>query len=59
MNCQLDSGWCLGKPKAGVIPDREELVEAVGEIIEIGGVGVCWGVGVGACERKGRLGCRP
>jgi len=51
VNCQLYSGWRLGKRKPGVIPDGEGLVEVAGEGIEIRGVGLCWGVGVGA--RKG------
>ena len=46
MNCQLYSGWCLGKRKPGIIPDGEGLVEAAGESIEIGGVGLHRGVGV-------------
>jgi len=48
VNCQLYSGWRLGKRKPGVIPDREGLVEAAGEGIEVGGVSLRWGVGVGA-----------
>jgi len=38
VNCLLYSGWCLGKRKPGVITDREGLVEAAGEGIEIWGV---------------------
>jgi len=51
VNCQLYSGWRLGKRKPGVITDGEGLVEAAGEGIEIWGVGFGCGVGVGA--RKG------
>jgi len=50
VNCQLYSGWRLGKRKPGIIPDGEGLVEAAGESIEVGPVGLCGGVGVGACE---------
>jgi len=38
VNCQLSSGWSLGKRKPGVITDGERLVEAAGEGIEIWGV---------------------
>ena len=55
MNCQLYSGWCLGKRKPGVIPDGEGLVEAVGESIEVRGVRFSLGVGVGARERDRAL----
>jgi len=51
VNCQLYSRWHLGKRKPGVITDWEGLVEAAGEGIEVWGVGLGWGVGVGA--RKG------
>ena len=50
MNCQLYSGWRLGKRKPGIISDGEGLVEAAGESIEIGGVGLRRGVGVGSGE---------
>jgi len=50
VNCQLYSGWRLGKRKPGVITDGERLVEAAGEGIEIWRVQLCGGVGVGACE---------
>ena len=48
VNCQLYSGWRLGKCKPGVITDGEGLVEAAGEGIEIWGVRLSWGVGVRA-----------
>jgi len=48
VNCQLYSGWRLGKRKPGVITNGEGLVEAAGEDIEVWGVGLGWGVGVGA-----------
>ena len=35
VNCQLYSGWCLGKRKPGVITDGERLVEAAGKGIEV------------------------
>jgi len=38
VNCQLYSGWRLGKRKPGVITDGERLVEAAGEGIEVRGV---------------------
>jgi len=44
----LYSGWRLGKRKPGVIPDGEGLAEAASEKIEVWGVGLRWGVGVGA-----------
>jgi len=50
VNCQLYSGWCLGKRKPRVITDGEGLVDAAGEGIEVWGVRLCWGVGVGARE---------
>jgi len=50
VNCQLYSGWRLGKRKPRVISDGEGLVEAAGERIEVRGVGLCWGVRVGARE---------
>jgi len=53
VNCQLYSGWRLGKRKPGVIPDWEGLVEAAGESIEVRGVGVGGGVGVGSSEGDG------
>jgi len=55
VNCSLYGGWRLGKRKPGVIADGEGLVEAVGESIEVGGVGLCGGVGVGAGESDGAL----
>jgi len=48
VNCQLYSSWRLGKRKPGIGSDGEGLVEAVGESIEVRGVGLCWAVGVGA-----------
>ena len=51
VNCQVYSCWRLGKRKPGVITDREGLVEAAGESIEMGGIGFCWGVRVS--PRKG------
>ena len=53
MNCQLYSGWRLGKHKPGIIPDGEGLVEAAGESIEVWGVGFGRGVGVGSSEGDG------
>ena len=53
MNCQLYRGWCLGKHKPGVIPDREGLVDPAGETIQIQGLGFSGGVGVGSCEGDG------
>ena len=38
VNCQLYSGWRLGKRKPGVITNGERLVEAACEAIEIWGV---------------------
>jgi len=52
VNCQLYSGWRLGKCKPGVITDGEGLVKAAGEGIEVWGVSLCRGVGVGASERN-------
>ena len=46
MNCQLYSGWREGKRKPGIGPCGEELIEAVGESIEVRGVGAGRGVGV-------------
>ena len=53
VNCQLFSGWRLGKRKPGVITDGERLVEAAGESIEIWCLRLCHGVGVGACVGNG------
>jgi len=53
VNCQLSSGWRLGKRKPWVITNGEGLVEAAGEGIEVRGVGLGCGVGVGA--RKGNI----
>jgi len=50
VNCQLYSGWRPGKCKPGIVPDGEGLVEAAGESIKVGGIGVCGGVGVGSGE---------
>jgi len=50
VNCQLYSGWRLGKRKPGVITDGEGVVEAAGEGIEVWGVSFCSGFGVGARE---------
>ena len=52
VNCQLYSGWRLGKGKPGVIPNGEGLVEEAGESIEVGGIGVRSSVGVGARKRN-------
>ena len=38
VNCQLYSGWRLGKRKPGVINYGERLVEAAGESIQIWGI---------------------
>ena len=51
LNCQLYSGWRLGKFKPGIVSDREGQVEAAGESIEVGGVGLCGGGGVSNPER--------
>ena len=53
MNCQLYSGWRLGKRKPGVIPNGEGLVETAGESIEVRGVGLRRGVGVGSGKGDG------
>jgi len=53
VNCKLYSGWRLGKHKPGSIPDGEGLVEAMGESIEVRGVGRGGGVGVGSGEGDG------
>ena len=53
MNCQLYSGRRKGKRKPGVRPCGKELVEAVGENIEVWGVGAARGVGVGDGEGYG------
>jgi len=53
VNCQLYSGWRLGKHKPGVIPDGEGLVEAAGESIEVRGVGLGGGVEFGSSEEEG------
>ena len=50
MNCQLYSGWRLGKRKPGIVSDGEGLVEAAGESIEVRGVGFRWTVWVRAHE---------
>ena len=50
VNCQLYSGWRLGRRKPVVITDGEGLVEAAGEGIEVWGVRLYWRVGVGARE---------
>jgi len=51
VNCQLYSGWRLGKRKPGVVTNGEGLFEAAREGIEIRRAGFGWGVGVGT--RKG------
>jgi len=51
LNCQLYSGWRLGKSNPGVIRDRQDQVQAAGESIKAGGVGLHRGVGV--CTGKG------
>jgi len=53
VNCQLYTGWRLGKRKPGIVPDGEGLVESVGEGIEERGVGLCRGVGVGSVKGDG------
>jgi len=53
VNCQLYSGWRLGKRKPGVITDGERQIEGAGESIEIWGGCLCRGVGVGASEGNG------
>jgi len=53
VNCQLYSGWRLGKRKSGIVSDGEGLVEAAGESIEVWGVGFCRGVWIRAGERDG------
>jgi len=53
VNCQLYSGWRLGKRKPGIVPDGDGLVEAAGESIEVWGVGFGGGVGVGPSEGDG------
>jgi len=50
VNCQLYSGWRLGKRKPGSVPNGEGLVETAGESIEVRGVGFCGGVRIGARE---------
>jgi len=46
-------GRALVNSKRPIVPDGEQLVEAVGESIEIGGVGVSSSVGAGACKGDG------
>ena len=53
MNCQLYSGRREGECKPRVGPCGEGLVEAVGEGIEVGGVGTGGGPGVGDGEGYG------
>jgi len=53
VNCPLYSGWRLGKGKPGIFPDGEGQVEAAGERIEVRGVGLSWGVRIGAREGDG------
>ena len=53
MNCQLYSGWRLGKRRPGIVPDGVGLVEAAGESIEVWGLGFGGGVGVGPSEGDG------
>ena len=50
VNCQLNSGWRLGKCEPGVNSGGEGLVEAAGESIKIEGLGFCESVWVGACQ---------
>ena len=47
------SGWPLSKRKPELIRDGEGLVKAVGESIEVRGVGLCWYGRVGARAGKG------
>jgi len=51
MNRQLYSCWRLGKRKPAIVHDGKELVEGVGQRIEVRGLGLGWGVGVSASER--------
>ena len=53
MNCQLYSGWRLGKHKPGTVSDWEGLVDAAGESIEVRGVGFSYRVWVSTHERDG------
>ena len=53
VNCQLYSGWRLGKHKSRVILDGEGLVQAAGESIEVWGVGFCGDVRIHTGERDG------
>jgi len=53
VNRQLYNGWRLGQRKLGISSDGKGLVEAAGESIEIGGVGLRKGVGVGSGEGDG------
>jgi len=53
VNCQLYSGWRLGKRKPTFVPDGEGLVEAAGEGIEVQGVGLRGGLWVGSGKGDG------
>jgi len=53
VNCQLYSGRRLGKRKPEIVHYGEGLVEAAGEGIEVRGVGLRGGVGVGSREGDG------
>jgi len=50
VNCQLYSGWRLGKRKPGIVSDGEGLGEVAHEGIAVRGVGLGWGVRVSARE---------
>jgi len=56
VKCQVYSGWRLGKPKPGIVPDGKGLVESAGEGIKVRGVGFCVGVGVGSGNGEGASG---
>jgi len=53
VNCQLYSGRRLDNRKPGIIRDREGLLEAAGESIEVVRVGSPAGVGVGTGKGEG------
>jgi len=53
VNCQLYTGWPLGKRKPGIVSDGEGLIEAAGASIEVRGVGLSYRVWVKAPEGDG------
>jgi len=53
VNCQLYSGWRLGKRKPGIVPDGEGLVEAAEESFEVWSVGFGRRVRIRAGKRNG------